>query len=410
MLWKLAIRNAIRNRTRTLLTASTVMLGTALLTVAIAWLNGVFNDILGNASASAGHVRIVDIDFEARERLNPIYENLQDVAALQARVEAIDGVVAVMPRIITGALATTGEEIGDNFGIVMGAPIELYSDWMNLSSFMVEGEPLSGGDDEVVIGGTLAEKLGASVGDELVLLGQTQDGSLSPVRANIRGIAKAGSAYFDQGVFLDLKSVQWMTDIEGGSTELLIYGSHRDMAGELAERIRQEITDEGLLVQAWNEREPWVTTLALVGVIHGILGFIIVFITALGVWNTMLMSVLERTKEIGVMRALGLSRLGTVAIFVVEALMISILGGGAGVVIGGMIAQYYERTGITFSEDLTQKVTTDYPFSTTMYADMNMDVALFAFGLGLSMAIIGSVLPALRAASIQPIEAMRTEH
>jgi putative ABC transport system permease protein len=133
-----------------------------------------------------------------------------------------------------------------------------------------------------------------------------------------------------------------------------------------------------------------------------------VFITALGVWNTMMMSVLERTAEIGVMRSMGLGRIGTVALFAIEASGIAALGGALGVAVGSAVGAWLEATGVTLGEKTVATFGSDIPLKTTLHGDISFEIAGTAFVLALVMALIGSALPSLRAASIQPVEAMRT--
>ena len=132
----------------------------------------------------------------------------------------------------------------------------------------------------------------------------------------------------------------------------------------------------------------------------------IVFITALGVLNTMLMSVLERTSEVGVLRALGMGRAAVVFLFVVEALVIGVLGALPGVVLGAIVSFFLERDGIEMGEKISSQVS--MPISTTFRADLSLEVTLISFALGLSMAALGALLPSIRAAGIQPVDAMRS--
>jgi putative ABC transport system permease protein len=134
---------------------------------------------------------------------------------------------------------------------------------------------------------------------------------------------------------------------------------------------------------------------------------IIIFITSLGVWNTMTISVMERTGEIGVLRAMGMKRLSAVALFVLEAMMIGILGGVLGVILGGIPAYYLEVVGVSIGEDVIENMDANTPFSRILRADLNGFVVGITFMTALSMSLVGSALPSLRAALIQPVEAMR---
>lgn len=404
LLLRLAARNATRNVVRTSLTALIVVAGTAFLVIALSWMNGIFGSLTGTAAATSGHVRLAKAEYVKREDLLPLYENIPDVDAVVSKVAAVPGVEGAFPRITCGVTLTAGDEIGEVFGLAIGAPEAWYTDWLDLDAKIVDGRMMAA-DDEVVLGQTVADRVDAKVGTDLVILGQTQDGAMSPIKGHVVGIARAGNAMVDQEVFLTLARAQYMVDLDRGATEIVVYGADRSGAVDLRDAIAP--LEPGLLVQAWSDREPWHTFVNTGEYIRAWLQGIIVFITALGVWNTMMMSVLERTGEIGVMRAMGLGRGGAVMLFVVEALAIAVIGGALGVAIGAVPAYYLEVYGVTLGDNVVQNMA--IPFSTRMHADLTVHVAVQAFLLALAMAVVGSAPPAYRAASIQPVAAMRAK-
>ena len=405
MLFSLALRNALRNRRRSLLTATMVMLGVACLTVAMSWLEGFFGTTLDMAANIAGHVRVVEADYARREQLNPLHENIAVSAPLEAAIRALPGVVAVHPRISMGVTATIGDEIGEEFGLVQGGPLALFEGPLGLPPRLTEGRMLAN-DGEAVIGKKLVEKLGAKIGDDVVLLGQTQDGSMSPAKVKLVGIVDLGSAGQNRQIFLTLDAVRYMADIPDGAVELSVYSEDKDESGELAARIAALPEFAGKDVKSWDQRPPFNNIMGLLATVKGIAGFVMVFITGLGVLNTMLMSVLERTGEIGVMRAMGLRRPQVVYLFVLEALGISAIGGVLGAVLGGLIGYWFQVHGVDLGS-VVDKLPATIPMNTTMYGKVTPEILGFAVLLGLAMAVLGGVLPALRASRIEPIEAMR---
>lgn len=403
LLLGLAARNATRNVNRSLLTALMVVVGTAVLTTALAWIDGVFGQFARQTAALSGHVRIVDPEFAAREELLPLYENLAAVDPVVAAVEKVPGVVGAYPRIQLGATVTVGDEIGEVFGLVTGAPDGWYKQWLEVDRLLADGAWLKEPND-VVLGRTIASKAGAKVGDTLYLIGTTQDGAMSPMKGKVVGILEAGNGVVDQGIYLSLPTVQYIADMDGGATELLVYGPG-GRSDTLREALAAVPETKGYELQGWDVREPMAGLLRLSETIRSILAAVIVFITALGVWNTMMMSVLERTGEIGVLRAMGLSKAGAVFLFVAEAVAIAALGGAVGVGLGAIGGAWLEAYGVQLGEQVTQNMA--LPIASRMYGDLSWDVVVKGFLLGLCMAIVGSAPPALRAASIQPVAAMR---
>ncbi|MEQ1501515.1 MAG: ABC transporter permease [Myxococcota bacterium] len=404
----LALRNAARNVVRTALTAGMVVLGVALLAILFAWIDGVVGSMVSDGAAAMGHVRVVDPDYAAREQLMPTYENIPDAAPIVAAIRAVPGVRGAYARVTTGVTLTAGDEIGDVFGLAVGADPAWYRDGLDLPSKVVQGTWFSdAATGEVVVGAKLAERTGAKPGDEVLVLGATQDGSPSAVKAKLVGVVAAGNALIDQQVFLPLDRMQYLVDVPGGAIDVLVYLDDLDDAGPIADRIRQLPALAGYTVEAWNTRDPWTSVLPATRTMRGVVVAIVVFITALGVWNTMMMSVLERTDEIGVMRALGLGRVGAVSLFVIEAATIAAIGGVVGVGLGDAFGYYLETVGVTLGGQVTQNMGGALPFPQTLYGDVTVATSVQSFGLGLLMAVLGSALPAMRAAAIQPVTAMQ---
>jgi len=403
LLFGLALRNALRSPARTGLTALTIVLGTALLTLSTSWLTGVFEETLASAAEPVGHVRIAQPDYARREALLPLYENIEDTAPVLALLRDQPGVQGAYPRITAPITLSIDQDLGEVRGLAIGAPIAWYRERLALHEDLAQGR-LPEGPEEVVLGATLAKRLGATLGAELIVLGQTQDGSLSPLKAKVVGVASGGSAQVDLAAFFPLDRLQWMTDIPDGATEILVYATDRDEDVALASQISAlDIGD--LVVEPWSQRSPWDALLGMIVLVRNMLNSTIVFVTALGVWNTMMMSVMERQAEIGVMRAMGMSRAGAVILFVIEAIAIAVIGGIIGVSVGAVGSIYLESHGI----DLGSRVAANLPIAvnTRLYADFTPEVAISAFLLGLLMAVLGSAVPALRAAAIQPVEAIR---
>ena len=127
--------------------------------------------------------------------------------------------------------------------------------------------------------------------------------------------------------------------------------------------------------------------------------------TAVGCLPALL--VLERTGEIGVMRAMGMSRPRALGLFLVESIFIGLLGSAFGVLLGSAGAWYLQTYGVTLGEDVVAKMGSSFPIQATVYADLTLSTVATAVLLGIVASVLGALLPALRASSIQPVLAMR---
>lgn len=405
---KLALRNAQRNLRRTLLTAATLFIGIALTTFTLSFFNGYIWDFLEGMADNHGHVRVVTQEFAEREQLQPLYANIPETAPLRATLAQQPGVADVEPVIKTGVILAVGEEIGDDFGMLMGAESSLFVDRMALDQSVVEGTWLTGAKDEVVLGRKVAMDIGAEVGKEILVMGQSQYGSMSPMSPTVVGIVSK-DGLIDTQLYMPLEEARWMVDVPDGALSLLVYGEDysAEAVGPLSARLGELPELEGYSLRAWTEEPMAAQTLPIINGINAGLSALMMFVMVLAIFNTMTMSVLERTGEIGVMRAMGQTRMGAVGLFLVEAISIGVIGGSAGVLLGGLGGYWMEVQGYDLGQDLVDQAGA-FPISSTVYGNVTPELLLQCFLLAVITACLGALLPAIRAASISPSAAMRS--
>ena len=401
----MALRNARRSWRRSLLTAIAITFGTALLQIGLAWVDGVLGDAFDRASAMAGHVRVVTPAFAEKENMFPLSENMPQTDPLVKAVASVAGIKGAYARIQLPTSVSVDASIGDVFALLQGAPTDYYTEVLELDSHLAEGRMLAA-DSEVMIGKTLAEEAHIKLDEQMIFIGQTQDGSPSGLKVKVVGIVDLGSKAQNKQAYITLEKARYVADMDGGATEILAFGADREQAEALSAKVGALPELKGLEVRAWSQRRPWSEVKKIIGPISSILVTVIVMITALVVLNTMLMSVLERTSEIGVLRAMGMRRAQTILLFVAEAIGIAILGGLLGALIGACGALYLQHVGVNIGAG-ADRMPSSVPINTIVYGRFKFSNMLNGMFLAMLMAVIGSALPAWRAASIEPVEAMR---
>lgn len=403
----LAMRNARRNLRRTLLTAATVAIGVALTTLSISFLSGYMGTFLDDMAENHGHVRIVNAAYAERENLRPMYENIADSDALAAKVLAQPGITSVEPVIRTGVVLATGEEIGEDFAPVIGARESFFRDHLRSTDHVVAGTWITG-PEEIVVGRKVAKEVGIEVGQEILVLGTSQYGSMSPMSPTVVGIVSQ-NGLVDSTVFMSLEDARWMADMPDGSVELLAFTDDKTPAA--LDALMADLTASGAVdghsLRGWHQEPLIAQSLPMMGGIQAFISMLMMFVMVLAIFNTMTMSVLERTGEIGVMRALGQTRLGAIGLFLVEAVTIGAIGGAIGVLVGGLGGYYFEVVGVDLGQDMIDQAGASMPISSVIYGDVTPALLVQSLILGLVTAALGALLPSLRAASIQPSEAMR---
>ena len=408
----LASRNALRNRRKTLLTGLTVMFGTALLTIALSLIAGLFQTIVADSTKQSGHVRIMTAEYAKREALSPLYANIADVAPVTEMLQSVEGVEGVYPRIQMGMMASEGGDIGNLRSLMVGSSPEYFSEVLNLDERIAEGSYFTGAKDEALLGRSLAKQMGVGPGDEAIFLGRTQSDAPAPLKVTVAGIVDTGVGAFDKQVYVAFDEAQWTADIPDGALDVLLFLDNPDASAEVASAVGPLLPKVGagdspeLVAVAWTERSEIVSILDILDKIGKILTTVIVLVTAIGVFNTTMMSVTERTGEIGVLRALGLRTGKVVFLFVGEALMIAGVGGTIGALVGSGIALMLQQRGIDLG-GIANNMPSGLAVNRTLHLLWSPRNAGAAAALGFIVAIIGAALPALRASKIQPVDAMR---
>lgn len=409
---QLAARNARRNLRRTLLTLSTVMVGAAFTLVTLTFLRGVYGGMTADWAEAFGPVRVVTSEYAKKEVLQPLYANMDPIDEVLNQVRAVPGVRDASGVIRQGVIVTPAEaeELGDVGTLLLGGDETFFMSHVKPGADLVEGGWFSPEDagDQIVLGRRVAQQLGVSASDEVVLMGADQDGSLAETRARVMGIV-SGNSLLDAQSFVPLETARYMANIPDGGLEILVYPVDGSRSGVVvtADALRETLGD-GYVIEPWMERSLWKTNLPIMDAIEWVLAAIVVFLMALAIFNTMTMSVLERTGEIGVLRAMGQKKGETILVFLAESLLIGLTGALVGVLVGLPFAYWLATQGVTFGQDVVDEVGDSLPMTATVYGNISLDAVLIALGCGIATALIGALLPALRASSIPPYEAMRS--
>ena len=390
---------------------ATVTIGTAFVVLSLSFMTGIFGGMVDGWVEVNGPVRVVTQAYAEREQLRPLHENIAESQPVVDRLMALEGVEAAYPIIRTGVGISVGEELGEDGALMTGAPSAFYE------RHLLPGVEFAGGgwleddaeQEQVVIGSKIARDTGAKVGDEILLMGVTQYGSMAPISAEVVGVVTGNSAVEGQA-FVTLEVAQWIIDVPAGALEIIVFPEgetdDRDAARSVSERAGATLGD-AFHVNPWMDSAIWVQMLPIIDGMGFILSFVVIFVMALAIFNTMTMSVLERTGEIGVMRALGQSRVGAVRAFLTEALMIGGMGGGVGLALGSIPALYLQVNGVRFGTEIMEEMGDDYVMTSIIYGDLSPEIAVMALGVGLTTAALGAFFPSLRAARIPPYEAMK---
>jgi ABC-type lipoprotein release transport system permease subunit len=401
----IALRNVLRNPRRSAITAG----ATAFAIVAYVFLYGYFDgfgeQIVDNSTRYlTGHLQIERPGL--RRELAPELA-FEDGAALAAAVAALPGVRAAAPRVQVQALASSAAR---SEGIVLlGVEPQAERDLTVIHRAIVEGQALAPDTDrDVVVGRQLAQRLGLRLGEKLVVMAPGAGGELGTAAYRIRGIFATESSAFDRGMaFVTLRAGQSLLGLGSKVSSVNVRLADREGVGLLAPRVQPLLAVQGLVAVPWQQLMPQVADmLGLIRAIRSIVVAVFFLVVALAVLNTVFMAVAERTREFGVMMALGTAPGAIVRMVVYESLILMTVASVVGYAMGAALVLYLGRVGLDLSS--LYRGYSSIPGLTGMAYPRLVLGSLVGPGVALYLgAIAVSLYPAMRAARLDPSTAIR---
>jgi ABC-type lipoprotein release transport system permease subunit len=330
---------------------------------------------------------------------------------LVARVAAVEGTRAVAPRAFGFALVGTEEKsVG---AMLVGVDPVAERALGPIDRRVVQGRFLGEAAGEVTVGSGLAEDLDLKLGDTVVAVTQAADGSLGNALYTVVGVHKTGDAQLDRmGLYLRLPDLQDLLGLPDQVHGLTILTDDPDDVDAYTARLREAVGSDVVQVQTWREASPQAAQLMAMSDVGGLILVAIVFgAAAFGVLNTMTMSVFERTRELGVLLAIGLRPYQMVAMIVLESVGLAAVAAAIGLALGGSLDLYLVRHGLDFTDAIGGKELSvaGVLLDPVIHGAVEPRSLVVIVGAVFVVAIGASLWPAFRAARLQPVDAMRAE-
>lgn len=401
-LFKLAYRNFFRNTRRSIISGISVALAITAVIFARSYIGGIFQNMTGNViRLVSGHITITTKEYERRERLIPLSESIELSEEFYESLPQQD-IKSISPRIKFGVLLGEDELAIPALGYAIDPEKE--RDIAGIQKRLVEGAYLNSGERTAILGRGLAERLDMTVGDTLTVITRTAYDSPTGMNFLISGIFQTGIGGMDRSIFyVPLDVGQKMLDLEGRATEVIILVKNPQRAVEIAQAIRLG-GDYSIVPYQYHTVLRYVN---MAEAIYSIFYLVVLLVACSAIANTMLMIVFERTKEIGMMKALGLSNLSIVGLLTIEAGIIGAIGSFLGSIVGTILSYWLKYEGIDISM-VSSTASVDMPFGPIIYLAPTPFIIVSAFLLGLVVTIIVALLPISRAIKISPAKALKT--
>jgi ABC-type lipoprotein release transport system permease subunit len=402
---QMALRSVFRNPRRSLITASATAFGLAAYLFLYGFADGFFEQMIRNSTEQlSGHVQVMakghDVDLSPQLRIDNVTQHLTTLANQQS-------VQAAAPRIVLkGMVANPKTSLPME---LVGVAPNQEQQVTDLARYMVEGQYVQVGGDGIVIGRKLADDLGARLDDKLVVTVQQAGGDLASGAYPIRGIYRTGSDLFDsEYVFVSIAQARQLVGFSPDqASRIVLRLQDRTQSTPLAQRLNREFADTSLVAQDWETLLPVVVQMIEMSQIDFYLILSVVFVVvAIGVMNTMVMSVMERTRELGVMLALGTQGSQLMLTILFEALFLSLIGMVAGTLLGVLIVAWLASDGIDLSA-IAGSFETIPGITDKVYPMLIVDHVWLPSLLLFLCSVLVALYPAQRAAKLDPVEAIR---
>ncbi len=400
---KMAFRDLGRNRRRSFFSALAVGGGLALLILMSSVVTGEMGSAIESAiNLQTGHIQIRAATYDENKSSLKWEDLVANPDEIAIKIAALNQVKAATPRLYASGFLSSGTQSA-GAKITGIDPLSPAND--PYREGIISGNYLSPDDrDAVLIGKPMAEKLKLKVGDNVSLSLNTADGNVQDQTFTVKGIYTTGTYGFDSGtVFLPLAKAQAMTQTEDHASTVYVLLKDTTMTDTVVPALS---VPSNLEIKTWKDLNSlFVEYETFAQSYIAIFYMIILLISASVIINTLIMSVYERTREIGILSAIGMRGGRIMMLFLAESSMLAIGGVIMGLIIGVLATLYFNVNGFYIGNmGLSGMMIAD-----TIYAKLTMDNLINLTIMTFVVTMLAGLYPAVMASRMQPVEALRAE-
>jgi len=400
-LYKMAYRDLGRNRRRSFFSALALAMGLALLLLIASVVEGEMRGAMeSNIRLNSGHLQVRAASYNEDKTSLKWEDLIENPGEMAAEIVALEPVKVATPRLFASGIISSNDNtvgvriIGIDPASEANAPFR---------EGMISGDFLTADDRQgILLGQPLAEKLNLKAGDTVQLLANTSNGDVDEQPFAVRGVYSTHIPGFDENtVFMPLLKAQAITKTENHASALFILLKDRADAAAVA----AALPTSQYQVKTWEQMNELIVQFEqFASAYMKLIYLIILAITATVIVNTLIMSVYERTREIGILAAIGMKGSRIMAMFFAESSLLAVGGILMGLVIGGVLVYYATNTGFYFGN----LGITGIMIGERIYASLTLSDMITLTILTFIVALLAALYPALLAARMEPVEALHS--
>jgi ABC-type lipoprotein release transport system permease subunit len=404
---KMAWRNVWRNPRRTWLTVAAIAFAALLLVFMLSFQFGSYAAMINAAvKVHTGHLQVQAEGYQEDRDMRLV---VPDPEAVGHILGDIDAVQAHTFRANGFSLASSQDR---TYGVmVIGIDPEREAAVTTIDQVVRKGEYLAAGDvDQALVGRLLARNLNVVPGDEITILGQGRDGSIAATVLVVKGVFQSGQDEFDRSaVMMPLSYFQDVYAMRGAVHEVVVLGRSLDEVDSIEDRLQTALdgldADRPLAALNWRELMPGLLQGIKVDMISGfIFYFLLILVVAFSILNTFLMAVLERTREFGVMLAIGVRPGRLTRLLIYESTALTLIGILAGVALGSLLTWYFQVHGLDLGG--SSAILEQFGISGRLYPKLSWLSASIGPAMVLVITALAALYPALKVRRLEPVEAL----
>ncbi len=401
-LFKMAFRDLGRNRRRTLLSALAVAMGMVLLLMMASVVRGEMDGAMNNSILlQSGDIQVRAASYNINKMSLDWKDLIASPASVADQIKSIPQVTSATPRLLASGIFTVGE---NSRGVqVIGIDPQAAPNQV-LRQGLIAGNFITADDREgILIGKPLADKFHLKVGDQVSLLVNTASGNVDQQAFTVRGIYTTNTSSYDKStVFMPLAKAQAFTGAQDHASLIFVLLKDQNQATSVAAALQSP----DYQVLTWNKMNEVITQTEDFANSFMIFFYLIILgITATVVINTLVMAVFERTREIGILQAIGMKARRILAQFLTEAGLIATIGVLGGLVLGAVVVWYLTVYGIYIGD----YGVTGLLIGDTIHANLSAGDTVSLTILTYLITLLASLYPAIMASRMEPVEALHAQ-